>query len=114
ARAEEGVSVDALEDYVRSGISTDEVETLRKVLVQGAASGAPEDAALLARLTPLLDPRERAWDRVLRAKSSGEVLSATVTEAVKGGLVVDLGVRGFVPSSQVGLSVPRNLNQYLG
>jgi len=114
ALAADGVSVDALEDYARSGISTEEVEALRKVLVQGAASGVPEDAALLARLTPLLDPRERAWDRVLRAKSSGEVLNATVTEAVKGGLVVDLGVRGFVPSSQIGLSVPRNLNQYVG
>lgn len=114
ALAADGVSPEQLEEYARSGISTEEVETLRKVLVQGAASGVPEDAALLARLTPLLDPRERAWDRVLKAKSSGEVLNAIVTEAVKGGLVVDLGVRGFVPSSQIGLSVPRNLTQYVG
>ena len=114
AVTEHGQSPDALEEYVRSGISTDDVETLRKVLVQGAASGNPEDAALLARLTPLLDPRERAWDRMMRSKSTGEALSATVTEAVKGGVVVDVGVRGFVPASQLGLSVPRNLNQYVG
>src|ERR1041384_7640950 len=69
ALSEEGASVEALEEYARSGISTDEAETLRRVLVQGAASGVPEDAALLARLTPLLDPRERAWDRVLKAKA---------------------------------------------
>jgi len=62
----------------------------------------------------VLDPRERAWDRILRAKNSGEVLTAPVTEAVKGGVVVDLGVRGFVPSSQIGLNVPRNLNQFVG
>jgi len=114
ALAENGQSAEALEEYARSGISTEEVEVLRKVLVQGAASADPDDAALLARLTPQLDPRERAWDRMMRAKSTGETLSATVTEAVKGGVVVDVGVRGFVPASQLGLSVPRNLNQYLG
>lgn len=114
ALAENGQSAEALEEYARSGISTEDVETLRKVLVQGAASGNPDDAALLARLTPQLDPRERAWDRMMRAKSTGETLSATVTEAVKGGVVVDVGVRGFVPASQLGLSVPRNLNQFIG
>lgn len=114
ALSEQGIAVEAVEDYARSGISTDDAERLRRVLVHGATSGKPEDAALLARLTPLLDPRERAWDRLLKAKASGEVLTATVTEAVKGGVVVDLGVRGFVPSSQIGLSVPRNLNQYVG
>ena len=114
AMADRGVSVEALEEYARSGIPTDQIEALRKVLVQGATSGKPEDAALLARLTPVLDPRERAWDRVMKAKNSGEVLTATVTEAVKWGVVVDLGVRGFVPSSQIGLNVPRNLNQFVG
>lgn len=114
ALAEQGVSIESLEDYARSGLSTEDVERLRKVLVQGSASGSADDAALLARLQPILDPRERAWDRVLKAKNSGELLNATVTEAVKGGVVVDLGVRGFVPSSQIGLNVPRNLSQFIG
>ncbi|MGV3723182.1 MAG: 30S ribosomal protein S1, partial [Actinomycetota bacterium] len=111
---ERGLSVETLEEYSRSGLSTEHMETLRKVLVQGAATGDAEDAALLARLTPLLDPRERAWERMMRARSTGETLTATVTEAVKGGVVVDLGVRGFVPASQVGLNVARNLNQFIG
>ncbi|HEU4754778.1 MAG TPA: S1 RNA-binding domain-containing protein, partial [Armatimonadota bacterium] len=113
ALAERGVDAEALENYARSA-STENVEALRRLLVQGAASENSEDAALLARLTPVLDPRERAWDRVIKAKNSGEILTATVTEATKGGVVVDLGVRGFVPASQIGLSVPRNLNQYVG
>src|SRR4028118_2097692 len=74
ALAESGVDIEALESYARSGITTEEVEALRKLLVQGAAAGNSDDATLLARLTPVLDPRERAWDRVLRAKSTGEVL----------------------------------------
>jgi predicted RNA-binding protein with RPS1 domain len=114
ALAEQGITVNDLEEYARSGISTDEAETLRRVLVQGAAGENPENGTVLARLTPLLDPRERSWDRVLKAKATGETLSATVTEATKGGVVVDLGVRGFVPASQLGLSVPRNLNQFIG
>lgn len=114
ALAERGLGAEALEEFARSGISADEVENLRKVLVRAASSGSADDAALLHRLQPVLDPRERAWERVVRAKNTGEVLSAVVTEATKGGLVVDLGVRGFVPSSQVGLSQPRNLQQYVG
>ena len=114
ALAEQTVGVEALEEYIRSGISTEDAESLRRVLVQAAAGSQAEDANLLARLTPLLDPRERAWERVMRAKNTGEVLTAPVTEATKGGVVVDLGVRGFVPSSQIGLSVPRNLTQYVG
>jgi predicted RNA-binding protein with RPS1 domain len=114
ALREDGIDVEALEEHARSGISTEQAELLRRVLVQGAGSGEPEDAALLARLTPLLDPRARAWDRLMRAKQSGEVLTATVTEATRGGVVVDMGVRGFVPASQIGLSVPRNLEQFVG
>jgi len=114
ALTEAGSDVEALEAYARGCTESEDVEALRRVLVQSAQTGVAEDAALLARFTPILDPRERAWDRLLRAKTSGEILTAVVTEAVKGGVVVDLGVRGFVPSSQLGLNNPKSLNQYLG
>lgn len=113
ALAEHGLDATALEGYIRSGISTADCEALRQVLVRAAAAN-PEDGALLARLTPALDPRERAWERLQRARVTSEVLTATVTEAIKGGVVVDLGVRGFVPASHIGLSVPRNLTQLVG
>lgn len=57
---------------------------------------------------------EKAWDRVIEAKENGEILSAIVTERVKGGLVVDLGIRGFVPASHVGSGKSRNLEKYVG
>jgi 4-hydroxy-3-methylbut-2-enyl diphosphate reductase len=44
---------------------------------------------------------EAAWRRVADAKDTGKVLHAMVVDKVKGGLVVDLGIRGFVPGSQV-------------
>ena len=45
-----------------------------------------------------------AWDRIQQAMRAGTVLHAMVVDKVKGGLVVDLGMRGFVPGSHVDLS----------
>lgn len=47
---------------------------------------------------------EMAWRRVQEAKESGAILHAMVVDKVKGGLVVDLGMRGFVPGSHVELT----------
>lgn len=58
---------------------------------------------------------EKAWDRVIEAKETGKTITAMVTERVKGGLVVDLGIRGFVPASHVGSgSLKTNLDKYVG
>src|SRR5207302_4791472 len=45
-----------------------------------------------------------AWDRIQRTFETGAILHAMVVDKVKGGLVVDLGMRGFVPGSHVDLS----------
>src|SRR5207302_2659520 len=45
-----------------------------------------------------------AWDRIQQAFRAGTILHAMVVDKVKGGLVVDLGLRGFVPGSHVDLS----------
>jgi 4-hydroxy-3-methylbut-2-enyl diphosphate reductase len=47
---------------------------------------------------------EVAWRRVHDAKETGALLHAMVVDKVKGGLVVDLGMRGFVPGSHVDLT----------
>lgn len=46
---------------------------------------------------------EMAWQRVADAQQAGKILHAMVVDKVKGGLVVDLGLRGFVPGSHVDL-----------
>ncbi len=48
-----------------------------------------------------------AWDRIQKAFQQKTVLHAMVVDKVKGGLVVDLGMRGFVPGSHVDLSQAR-------
>jgi len=57
---------------------------------------------------------EKAWERVIEAYKEGKILNAMVTDRVKGGLVVDLGIRGFVPASHVGSGRVRNLEKYVG
>lgn len=55
-----------------------------------------------------------AWERLEQAKESGEVIYAPVTERVKGGLLVDVGVRGFIPASHVARNYVENLDEYVG
>ncbi|MDR1604687.1 MAG: 30S ribosomal protein S1, partial [Gracilibacteraceae bacterium] len=55
-----------------------------------------------------------AKDTLLKQFESKEEVSAKVTEAVKGGLLVDLGMRGFVPASHIQLGYADNLSKYVG
>ena len=57
---------------------------------------------------------EKAEERLKKLAESKEEIQAQVVEVVKGGLVVDVGIRGFVPASQVQLGYVEDLNQFLG
>jgi 4-hydroxy-3-methylbut-2-enyl diphosphate reductase len=57
---------------------------------------------------------ERAWDRVQEALGDGRTIQGFVNDRVKGGLVVDLGIRGFVPASHVGNGKLKNLDKFVG
>lgn len=58
---------------------------------------------------------ELAWEKVQKSKELNETIYAIVSDRVKGGLVVDLGIRGFVPASHVGSgSMKTNLDKYIG
>ncbi|HOA90863.1 MAG: bifunctional 4-hydroxy-3-methylbut-2-enyl diphosphate reductase/30S ribosomal protein S1 [Bacillota bacterium] len=58
--------------------------------------------------------RETAWEFLTEAKAEGKVFSAQVVEKVKGGLLVDIGVRGFVPASHVSRQFVEDLDQFVG
>jgi small subunit ribosomal protein S1 len=57
---------------------------------------------------------EKAWRRIEGAAESGEPVEGTVIEVVKGGLIIDLGVRGFLPASLVDIRRVPNLDEYMG
>ncbi len=57
---------------------------------------------------------ERAWGDVEKIKESDGVVTGSVIEVVKGGLIVDIGLRGFLPASLIELRRVRDLTPYLG
>ncbi|MDE3070354.1 MAG: S1 RNA-binding domain-containing protein, partial [Acidobacteriota bacterium] len=57
---------------------------------------------------------EKAWRRVEEAARSGDTVEGLVIEVVKGGLIIDLGIRGFLPASLVDIRRVPNLDQYMG
>lgn len=81
----------------------------RREFTDTVAVGDTVDAALLARDDPrrrvvmshAWARKQRAWERLEQARTSSTPVSGTVTKVVKGGVVVDVGLRGFLPLSQL-------------
>ncbi len=57
---------------------------------------------------------EKAWGKIEESAATGEIISGKVIEVVKGGLIVDIGLRGFLPASLVDVRRTKDLNQFLG
>ena len=57
---------------------------------------------------------ERAWGDVQKVKEADGVVTGTVIEVVKGGLILDIGLRGFLPASLVEMRRVRDLAPYIG
>lgn len=58
--------------------------------------------------------QRKVWEELQEKYNNDEVIEAPVSKVVKGGLTVDLGVRGFVPASQMDTSFVSDLNQFEG
>ena len=57
---------------------------------------------------------ERAWGRIEEVMNSGQTIKGPVIEVVKGGLILDIGLRGFLPASLVDLRRVRDLHPFVG
>ncbi|HSL01370.1 MAG TPA: 30S ribosomal protein S1 [Rubrobacteraceae bacterium] len=57
---------------------------------------------------------ERAWNRIEEAYNDQRTVEGPVIEVVKGGLILDIGLRGFLPASLVDIRRVRNLEAFLG
>lgn len=55
-----------------------------------------------------------SWEQLEQLYKSGETLQAKVVQVVKGGLLVNVGVRGFIPASHVSRGFENNLEKYVG
>jgi small subunit ribosomal protein S1 len=57
---------------------------------------------------------ERAWGTIEQIKENDDIVTGTVIEVVKGGLILDIGLRGFLPASLVEMRRVRDLQPYVG
>ncbi|MCA1829998.1 MAG: 30S ribosomal protein S1 [Actinomycetota bacterium] len=57
---------------------------------------------------------ERAWGQIEKTMKEDGVVTGTVIEVVKGGLILDIGLRGFLPASLVDLRRVRDLHPFIG
>ena len=57
---------------------------------------------------------KKNWERILTICNEGGTIAGKVKAIVKGGLLVNIGVEAFLPASQIDVSVPKNLAQYVG
>lgn len=107
----EGV-IPANELSIRKSVNTDdEVSVGDKI---DALVMQKEDAEGRLILSKKRARFEQAWRRIQEVEQKGETIEGTVIEVVKGGLILDLGVRGFLPASLVDIRRIQNLNEYLG
>jgi small subunit ribosomal protein S1 len=57
---------------------------------------------------------EKAWNRIEEAHTDQRTVEGPVIEVVKGGLIIDIGLRGFLPASLVDIRRVRNLDSFMG
>ena len=57
---------------------------------------------------------ERAWGTIEELQANDQPVTGTVIEVVKGGLILDIGLRGFLPASLVEMRRVRDLDPYIG
>lgn len=82
-----------------------------KILVQVLQVNEEEGTVVLSKRRA----QERgAWKELTEKHDAGEIIEAEVTGRVKGGLLVDVGVRGFVPASHADVGFVDNLDQFVG
>ena len=65
-------------------------------------------------ISPKRAAKSRAWLKILAAFESGETMEGVVTETTKGGLIVNLGLRAFLPESLIDVRKPADTKSFIG
>ncbi|HUW03660.1 MAG TPA: 30S ribosomal protein S1 [Acidimicrobiales bacterium] len=107
----EGV-IPSRELSIRNDIDPGEIVSLGDVIEALVLQKEDKEGRLL--LSKKRAQYERAWGDIERIKEDEGVVSGPVIEVVKGGLIVDIGLRGFLPASLVELRRVRDLAPYVG
>lgn len=94
--------------------NVDEIKQGDKLkLVVTSRIGSDKEGGSFLLSSKRLETR-KVWDELAEKSKNDETITAKVSQAVKGGLVVDAGVRGFVPASMISDHYVDDLNQFKG
>jgi small subunit ribosomal protein S1 len=107
----EGV-IPARELSIRNDVHPEEIVTLGEHVEALVLQKEDKEGRLV--LSKKRAQYERAWATIEKLKDSDEIVKGPVIEVVKGGLIVDIGLRGFLPASLVELRRVRELQPYVG
>src|SRR3989440_3232307 len=107
----EGV-IPARELSIRHDVDPGEIVTLGEEIEALVLQKEDKEGRLI--LSKKRAQYERAWGTIERIKEQNGVVSGPVIEVVKGGLILDIGLRGFLPASLVELRRVRDLQPYVG
>ena len=107
----EGV-IPARELSIRNDVAPDEIVSLGDKVEALVLQKEDKEGRLI--LSKKRAQYERAWTTIEKLKEADQVVKGPVIEVVKGGLIVDIGLRGFLPASLVELRRVRELQPYVG
>ena len=107
----EGV-IPSRELSIRNDVDPHEVVALQDEIEALVLTKEDKDGRLV--LSKKRAQYERAWGTIEELKERDEVVSGPVIEVVKGGLILDIGLRGFLPASLVDLRRVRDLQPFVG
>ncbi|CAN5772240.1 30S ribosomal protein S1 [soil metagenome] len=107
----EGV-IPSRELSIRNDVDPSEVVSLGDLIEALVLTKEDKDGRLV--LSKKRAQYERAWGDIEKKKEEDGVVSGPVIEVVKGGLILDIGLRGFLPASLVELRRVRDLAPYVG
>ncbi len=97
---------------IRKAVNPGDVVSVGEV-IEGLVLDKEDDEGRLI-LSKKRAQYERAWGRIQSITDAGGTVTGPVIEVVKGGLIVDIGLRGFLPASLVELRRVRDLDPYVG
>ncbi len=97
---------------IRNDVDPEEVVSLGEEVEALVLTKEDADGRLI--LSKKRAQYERAWGKIEELKEKEEVVTGPVIEVVKGGLIIDIGLRGFLPASLVELRRVRDLQPYVG
>jgi small subunit ribosomal protein S1 len=99
---------------VVSGAEFEDIKTVKVDDIVDVLIEKLEDKEGMVILSKEKAEFKQNWDKILTICNEGGTITGKVKAAVKGGLLVNIGVEAFLPASQIDIVPPKNLAQFLG